>query len=317
MSEVRVISREHNPFARDGVSVGDDGVPRYDDLPTSLVDLLRGRAEETPDAEAVVELGGRRLTYRELWDASARVAGGLRAAGVGKGDRVAIRYGAGIDWTLAFFGTLMAGGIAVAPNIRSAPPEIAFVLEDAGVGVDLAADTPLPDGEPYVDEEIGLHDPAGMFYTSGTTGHPKGVPTDHEAFLSNAENMIRGMSISRDIGSDLRTLISVPLFHVTGCNSQLLTALYVGGTAVIMPALDLPGLIDSLRTERISFLVTVPAVYALVLRRPEFAEADISGVRWVGYGGAAIAPSLVQALQKAFPQARVSNGYGMTETASL
>jgi acyl-CoA synthetase (AMP-forming)/AMP-acid ligase II len=64
-------------------------------------------------------------------------------------------------------------------------------------------------------------------------------------------------------------------------------------------------------------MVTVPAVYALLLRRPEFAGTDVSGVRWVGYGGAPIAPALVRSLQEAFPGGRVFNGYGMTETASL
>ncbi len=112
-------------------------------------------------------------------------------------------------------------------------------------------------------------------------------------------------------------LISVPLFHVTGCNSQLLTAAYLGGTAIIMAALDLTALIEALPAERISFLVTVPAVYALMLRHPAFAGADTSGVRWVGYGGAPIAPSLVLALKSAFSSSMVSNGYGMTESASL
>ena len=84
-----------------------------------------------------------------------------------------------------------------------------------------------------------------------------------------------------------------------------------------MAALDLTALIEALPAERISFLVTVPAVYALMLRHPAFAGADTSGVRWVGYGGAPIAPSLVLALKSAFSSSMVSNGYGMTESASL
>ena len=109
----------------------------------------------------------------------------------------------------------------------------------------------------------------------------------------------------------------MPLFHVTGCNSQLLTALYVGGTAVIMPALDLPTLAGLLSVERITFLVSVPAVYSLLLRNKAFPDADVSSIRWLAYGGAPIAPSLVHALKEAFPAATVINGYGMTETASL
>jgi acyl-CoA synthetase (AMP-forming)/AMP-acid ligase II len=312
------IPRHNNPFATDGISRDSDGIAQYDGLPSSLLEMLHHHVESTPEVEAVVEIGGARLTYRELWDASARVAGGLLNNGLSRGDRVAIRYRAGVSWTLAFWGTLMAGGVPVAVNIRSAQPEINFVLTDTGATVDLAADSPLPDGDPPPSIDFGgRDDTAAMFYTSGTTGAPKGVPTTHGAFLSNAETMIRCLGIPRDLGVHLRTLISVPLFHVTGCNSQLLTAAYVGGTSVIMPALDLPAAIASLPHERISFMVTVPAVYALLLRNPQFAEADLSSVRWVGYGGSAIAPSLVTALKEAFSRATVFNGYGMTETASL
>ncbi|PJE14773.1 class I adenylate-forming enzyme family protein [Mycobacterium sp.] len=317
MPDVVEISRSHSPFPRTGVHLDNRGVPHYDGIPATLLDMLAEQVTAGPDSEAVVELGGDRLTYRQLWDRASRVAGGLRAGGLRPGDRVAVRYPAGINWVLAFWGTVMAGGIAVAVNTRSAQPEVDFVLADAGAHVDLDADTPLPDGKPYVAEQLGSKDVAALFYTSGTTGHPKGVPTTHEAFVTNTENGIRCLDQPRDIGTDLRTLISVPLFHVTGCNSQLLAATRLGGAAVIMPALNLDGLVDALSAERISVMVTVPAIYALLLRHKGFASADVSAVRWVGYGGAPIAPALVRSVKNAFPQATVFNGYGMTETASL
>lgn len=311
------ISRDHNPFSTSGVSVDDSGAPRYDDLPESLIAMLRTQVERRPDSEAVVELGGERLTYRDLWDRAARVAGGLRAAGVKRGDRVAVRYPAGNTWVVAFWGVLFAGGVVVAVNTRSSRPEVDFILSDSGATVDLDADSPLPDGEPVVADDVRRTDVAAFFYTSGTTGNPKGVPTTHEAFLANTENVARCFAIPPDIGEDLRTLICVPLFHVTGCNSQLLVAAFYGGAAVIMPALDQVKLIDAVGNERITLMVTVPAIYALLLRNDHFASLDTSGVRWVAYGGAPIAPTLVSALQRAFPSGRVSNGYGMTETASL
>jgi acyl-CoA synthetase (AMP-forming)/AMP-acid ligase II len=314
---VTEIPRGHNPFPTTGVSRDQNGIPHYEQLPSTLLEMLRQHVDSRPDSEAVVELGAERLSYRQLWDRAARVAGGLRADGLKRGERVGVRYPAGIKWVLAFWGTVMAGGVAVPVNTRSAQPEVEFILSDAGARVDLAADTPLPDGEPYVDEGPDRGDVAALFYTSGTTGHPKGVPTTHEAFLTNTENMLRCLGQPRDLGEEFRTLISVPLFHVTGCNSQLLAAAYAGGTSVIMPALNLPELIAALPGEQISSMVTVPAVYALLLRHPDFAGADVSGVRWVGYGGAPIAPSLVMSVQNAFPQAAVFNGYGMTETASL
>ncbi len=74
------ITREHNPFPRHGIRTGADGIPRYQDLPGSLLALVQSQVSARPDAEAVAELGGPRLTYRQLWDRAARVAGGLRAS---------------------------------------------------------------------------------------------------------------------------------------------------------------------------------------------------------------------------------------------
>ena len=305
IAPVTEISRSGNPFPVTGVSRDANGIPHYDELPATLLDMLAEQVDRRPESEAVVELGAGRLTYRQLWDRAARVAGGLRADGLKPGDRVGVRYPAGLDWVLAFWGTVMAGGIAVAVNTRSAQPEVDFVLSDAGAQLDLVADAALPDGQPYVTENVTRSDTAALFYTSGTTGHPKGVPTTHEAFLTNTENAVRCLRQPRDIGDELRTLISVPLFHVTGCNSQLLAATYLGGAAVIMPALDLDELIATLSTERVSLMVTVPAIYSLLLRHKELPAADVSGVRWVGYGGAPIAPSLVRSVKNAFPQATV------------
>src|ERR1700744_3659900 len=317
MPPVIEIPRSHNPFLAAGVVRDGNGVPHYTDLPPTLLDMLAGQVDRRPDSEAVAALGAGSLTYRQLWERASRVAGGLREDGLKPGDRVALRYPAGVNWVLAFWGTVMAGGVAVAVNTRSAQPEVEFVLSDAGVQVDLAADTPLPDGKPYVSEELGRTDTAALFYTSGTTGHPKGVPTTHEAFLTNTENAIRCLEQPRDLGEAMRTLISVPLFHVTGCNSQLLCATRLGGASVIMPTLNLDELIGALTVERISVMVTVPAIYSLLLRHSAFADIDVSGVRWVGYGGAPIAPSLVRSVKAAFAQATVFNGCGMTETASL
>lgn len=311
------VPRERNPYARDGVVADASGVPGYADLPASLAAMLRAHAEASPEVEAVVEIGGRRLTYGELWAAARRVAGGLVALGVEPGDRVALRHPAGADWVVGFWGTVMAGAIAVAVNTRATPADMEFVLRDAAVAVDLTPDTGLPDGEPVEPAAADPDDVAALFYTSGTTGRPKGVPTTHRAFLTCTENMLRGAAIDASVGAGLRTLISVPLFHVTGCNAQLLTATRAGGTSVILPAFDQAAAVSAIADERISFMITVPAIYALLLRRQDFAALDVGHVRWVGYGGAPIAPTLVHALMEAFPAARVFNGYGMTETCSV
>lgn len=316
-AQITPLPRGKSPWSFEGITRDADGIAHYDDLPDSLIAMFREAVDAAPDAECVVEVGGERLTYRQLWDRSARVAGGLRAKGVRDGDRVAILTPAGNDWVAAFWGTLLAGAVAVPVNTRFAQPEIDYVVEDSGASYTFGAGEPLPDGEPYVAEGKDHGDLAAIFYTSGTTGRPKGAQTSHEAFLTNCENMCRGMGIERTTGQDFRTLISVPLFHVTGCNSQLLVAMYVGGAGVILPQLDVLELLRLVKHERISNVTTVPAVYKLMMLSPGFSADDMAGVRWVGYGGAPIAPALVHQLREAFPNAALKNGFGMTESASL
>lgn len=305
------------PFDTTGVTRGQDGIKRYDGLPVSVVHMLRDTVERHPDREALAETGdGPRLTYRQLWDRAARVAGGLRAAGVQRGDRVALRLGNGVDWVLAFFGAALAGGVVVPVNIRLTEAEVGYVVSDSGAAYVLAAGEPLPDGNPFAVDDLRPDDPAAIFYTSGTTGFPKGAVTTHANFLSNCETCRRVLSTG---GEDdwPRTLISVPLFHVTGCNSQLLFAVYLVGTSVIMPQFDVGTFLRAIETERIDVLTTVPAIYWLAINQPEFADTDVSTVRVLSYGGAPIAPELVARIIKAFPTARVGNGFGLTETSSV
>jgi len=305
-----------NPFDTTGVVRGPDGIKRYEGLPSSLVCMLRDTVDRDAGREALVETGGGpRLTYQELWDRAARVAGGLRAAGVGPGDRVAIRLGNGVDWVLAFFGTVLGGGIVVPVNTRFTEDEVGYVITDSGAAYIVQPGSPLPDGEPYVVDDPAPDDPAAIFYTSGTTGFPKGAITTNANFLSNCETCRRILSLGGQ--GDMRTLVSVPLFHVTGCNSQLLLAVYLGGATVIMPQFDVGELLRAIEAERIDVLTTVPAIYWLAINQPQFLETDVSSVRALSYGGAPIAPELVTRIVKAFPEARVGNGFGLTETSSV
>jgi acyl-CoA synthetase (AMP-forming)/AMP-acid ligase II len=302
------------PFDRSGTEVGRDGIRRYTGLAQNLLQLLRASVEAAPDSEALVELGGERVTYRQLWSRATRVAGGLRAAGVQPGDRVANRLTNGNDWVYAFWGTLLAGAVTVPVNTRFAEPEVRYVVEDSGAAYVVEPGGELPDGEPLEVTDQRHGDLAAIFYTSGTTGFPKGAMTTHENFLSNVETCLRCMSIPRE---KLSTLISVPLFHVTGCNSQLLVMAAVAGTSVILPVFEPQVFLRAIADERIAVLTTVPAIYWLALQQPNFGEFDTSSVRSLSYGGAPIAPDLVHRIQAAFPGARVGNGFGLTETSSV
>jgi long-chain acyl-CoA synthetase len=304
-----------NPFEMTGIERGPDGVARYTDLPRSLVHMLRSTVERSPGAEALVEIDGPRLTYRELWDRASRVAGGLASRGVGRGDRVAIRLAAGTDWVLAFLGAQLAGAIVVPVNTRFADQEVAYVLEDSGTRFTFLPGEHLPEGDPVAVDDLDHHDVAAIFYTSGTTGFPKGAMTTHGNFLSNIETAVRVVGLDRSAAP--RTLISVPLFHVTGCNSQLLVMLALGGSSVILPAFNVQAFLQAAQDERIDFLVSVPAIYNLAISQPNFGDFDLSAAHHVLYGGAPIAATLVRRIQEAFPRARVGNGFGLTETASI
>ena len=186
------------PFDSRGVERLDDGVKHYRGLPSSVLGMLGDSVRRSPDTEAVAVVDGPRVTYPQLWDRAVRVAGGFRAAGVGRGDRVAIRSGNGLDWVLAFFGALMAGGVVVPVNTRFTDPEVAYVVEDSGASYVVEPGVALPVGDPYLEDGLGLADMAAIFYTSGTTGFPKGAMTSHENFLTNSETCRRviGMPVS-------------------------------------------------------------------------------------------------------------------------
>ncbi len=304
------------PFDTHGVERGPDGGKRYADRPESLVAMLRASVERSPDAEAVVEIGGERLSYRTLWERAARVAGGLKREGLKPGDRAAIRLNNGVDWVLAFWGCQLAGVATVPVNMRFTDGEAQYVIGDSGAAWVFEQGGKLPDGEPEVAESLKPDDMAAIFYTSGTTGFPKGAIHTHRNFLSNTESARRVLELPRD-GQAIRNLVSVPLFHVSGCNSQLLPTLERGDTTVIMPEFQVQAFLRAINDERINLLTSVPAIYWLAIQQPEFEHVDTSRVQWVNYGGAPIAPELVRRIKASFPNARVYNGYGLTETASI
>jgi len=304
-----------HPFDESGIVRGADGVARYQNRPRSLVEMLRGSVEKWPGNEAVVEVGGERLTYRAFWDRAARTAGGLRALGIQPGDRVAIRLGNGADWCIAFFAIQMAGALGVPVNTRFTEPEIDYVVKDSDSKFVFLPGAPLPQGESLVVENQEQKDVAAIFYTSGTTGFPKGAMITHEGFLSNIETSRRVSLLPFD--GSVRTLVSVPLFHVTGCNSQFLVACEGGSATVIMPAFNVQSFLKLIEAERISSLTSVPAVFWLAINQPNFKEINTKAIIRVSYGGAPIAPDLVGRIIEAFPNARVGNGFGLTECSSV
>lgn len=303
------------PFDMSGVVRTDDGILRYSGLDMSLLSMFEAAVERTPDRECVVILGGERVTYQDLWDRASRVAGGLAGAGISSGDRVANRHGNTLEWILGFWGTLMAGAVVVPVNTRFSESEVDYVVTDSGAAYVLKPDEGLPEGEPLVIDAQDQKALAAIFYTSGTTGFPKGAMTTHENFLSNSETCRRIMRFPDDV--HLRNLVSVPLFHVTGCNSQLVVTTQLNGTTVVMPVFDVQQMLATIVEERINILTSVPAILWLAMNQANFPDTDVSNVGWVTYGGAPTPPDVVTRLRTSFPNAKLGNGFGLTETSSV
>jgi len=302
------------PFDQSDIARDARGIAHYQKLAHSLVEMLRRTVDAEPATEAIVEVGGGRVTYSELWDRAARVAGGLRRLGIRRGDRVAIRLPNGLDWCVAFFGIQLAGAVAVPVNTRFSQSEVEYVIGDSGSAFSFLPGVAMPDGAPFAVEDLRPADLAAIFYTSGTTGFPKGAMTSHENFLSNMETCRR---VRLTPSGYFRNLVSAPLFHVTGCNSQLLPTCEGGGTTVVLPAFNVQEFIRAIETERIDVTITVPAIYWLAVNQANFGDFDMSRVRVLAYGGAAAAPDLIARLIECFPNAKVSNSYGLTEVSSL
>jgi long-chain acyl-CoA synthetase len=199
-----------------------------------------------------------------------------------------------------------------------AVPEWPFAL--ALGTVDLAATPP--------DLTIDPEDDATIFYTSGTTGRPKGAVGTHRNMCTNLMSLFfintRGATrygsptLEATGGkSQAAFLLSVPLFHATGCHSVMVSNLAAGGKLVMMHHFDPERALQLIERERIGTFGGVPAMVMQVLDSPNFSKYDTSSVRGVSYGGAPAPPDLVRRIRAAWPIGQPSNGYGLTETSSV
>jgi long-chain acyl-CoA synthetase len=180
--------------------------------------------------------------------------------------------------------------------------------------------------QPLPSVELAPEDDATIFYTSGTTGKPKGAVATHRNVVTNI--MTQGFALSRVLlrrgdvpptpsPSDPQrvALLSVPFFHVTGCNVTLLPAVWSGGKLVLMRKWDAELALSLIERERVTSAGGVPTIAWQLLEHPSRAKYDLSSLITLGYGGAPAAPELVRRIQTVFPSANPGNSWGMTETS--
>jgi long-chain acyl-CoA synthetase len=307
-----------------------------------------------------------RLSFEEHYRAAATLARRLvEDWGVRKGDRIAIAMRNYPEWSIAFWATAAAGAVAVPLNAWWKGEELEYGLRDSGssllfcdaqrasvlqphlAGLGLRAvvvtrserglapgclsfdevlGTPEADATPP-DVALDPEDDATIFYTSGTTGNPKGALGTHRNICSNllslAFSQARGAlrsgvkPVDGEERPQLAQLISVPFFHATGCHTILVGNLAFGGKLVMMYKWDPERALELIERERLTSFGGVPAMVWQVLESPGFSTRDLSSVRSVGYGGAPAPPELVRRVKEAFPGGSAANGYGLTETSSI
>ncbi|MBC9227500.1 long-chain-fatty-acid--CoA ligase [Aeromicrobium sp. 636] len=306
---------------------------------TRLEDVLRRSAAATPDAVAVIE-PHRQTTFGELDAAVNRFASALAAEGVGPGDRVCYLGENSTTFFEVLHGAAKVGAIAMPVNFRLAQPEIVYIVEDArprvavlGPGMEVHAEAiaavdgvervvtvaPHP-GFAGLDGWRAAHPPrdpgyardpedtAVMFYTSGTTGRPKGI----ELSSRNLSSALAGPLELIDFRADSVALAPVPFFHVTGFGLALMANLK--GSALLMINPEGPAdLCRILQEYAVTHAVMVPTVIQFLLASGDVRGADWSALRWIMYGGAPMPESVLRDATEVFG-CDFYQGYGLTES---
>ncbi len=311
------------------------------DLSRGVAGVLDTAVAADPGREALVARSGR-LTYAQLDRRANQAAHGLRALGVVAGDRVGVSLPNDLDVVAAFHGVMRLGAVWLGVNRSLALPEQRFILGDAAARILITDESRaaehralvrevdglervlvagagsewnelLRTGSPEpVDELIDPHAPAGIAYTSGTTGFPKGVVhSQHNLVLVGAATVR-----SRGYGTDLRKGDCMAL---TILNMLTLTTVLVaqaGGTCVVMDRMDAAGIAEWIRRERVTVWNGVPAILQSMTVDPSIRPDELASLREVWSGGGDCPPAVRDAFTAKFGRSPIAT-YGLTEAPAL
>jgi 2-furoate---CoA ligase len=262
---------------------------------------LLAAAERHPQAEA---LPG--ITYAELRERAARIAGGL---GLERGERLATVLDNRVETALLYWAAQWSGAVFVPLSWRSSQADLDYCIQDCGARVVIREDSPLPDGSEHpgalgVDErETSL-----MLYTSGTTGRPKGVPRSHAADYYGSLFQV----VQQGYGYGDRTLGVMPLYHTMGIHS-LISMHLCGGCFLSQARWDPEEALRLVQEQRLTSLYLAPTLFYDLVHHPRVGEYDLSSVETLCYAGAAMTSALVERCVEVFRPRLFVNYYGSTE----
>jgi 2-furoate---CoA ligase len=285
----------------------------------NLAAALEGAAARAGEREAVVD-GELRLTYAQVRDRAARLAGGLAELGLGQGDRLAAVLDNRHETVELYWAAQWAGAVFVPLSWRSSRHDVDYCLDDSGASLvardedgfvtvgDATFAELLERGEARPATDVDDRTPSLMLYTSGTTGRPKGVPRSHAADRAGAVSQ----ALQHGLRPGDRTLGVMPLYHTMGLHS-LLAMPVVSGCFVCQPRWDAEHALALIEGERLTSLYLAPTLYHDLVTHPGRGELDLSSVESLAYAGAAMTTSLVQRCLDAFSPRVFLNHYGSTE----
>lgn len=302
-----------------------------------VTNLLKQHAQENGD-RLITIFEGRATTYKEFYEKVERLAAYLQQQGYGRGDIAAIYMLNSDAFMIAYFATQLAGMSAMPINTKLATPEISYIfnhseakiliydqkIQDKAFETGYSFELKIENGDSNTfqnilqDESLQFEpvelDPQEMsvvMYTSGTTGKAKGVMLTQENIYETAKIWSESMEMTEDD----RMFICTPLFHCAGSHVFAVPTIYKGGTVIIEEAFSPDKTLQQLKETDATIFFGVPAMYTILLNRPDIKTLSFPKLRLFAYGAAPMPYEMVKRLKDTFPQVKVQNLYGQTENS--